>query len=179
MNLIRMATSVQARRGFAALALTVALLATLAGCTTYVFMPVEVTYEKVSPPYVVSIVNETGNAFDVRPSRTGTSAGYAATRVPPGGSFKAILQLRRFKVGTGSTVAGAQVLENPYFEQAGADQVELRLAQGDPYSIFIAIQDPSWFDKYTMPAASPMELVVRLREMSRTPLYPRGPNAGP
>jgi hypothetical protein len=174
MVVIRCATAVQARRRCARLALTVALLATLAGCTTYVFIPVDVTYEKVSPPYVVSVVNETGSAFDVYPTRAGTSAGYAA-----GDTFKAVLQLRRFTVGAGSAVRGAQVLDNPYFEQAGADKVEMRLVQGDPYSIFIAIQDPSWFDEYTMPAASPMELVVRLREISRIPLYPRGPKGGP
>jgi hypothetical protein len=168
----------QLQRTLATFAL-LALVATIAACKSYIFLPVDVAYEKLSPPYVVSIGNETGAPFEVRPSRAGANAGYAVVRVPAGGTFKAILQLRRLTVGAGSSVAGAQVLDNPYFEQAGADQAELHLVQGDPHSLLIAIQHPSWFDEYVRQDAAPVELSVRLREFSRVPLFPRGPQVAP
>ncbi len=161
--------------GFALLAFAVAISA----CKTYVFLPIDVSYEQLSPPYVVRIVNETGAPFYVRPSSTGTRAGYATVRVQPAESFKAILQLRRFTVGTGSSVPGAQVLDNPYFEHSPPDMAELRFTQSDPHSLLISIQSPTWFDKYVKSDAMPDELVVSLREFSRTPLFPRGPRGGP
>lgn len=164
------------KRSLAALAL---LAVALSACTTYVFLPVDVAYDKLSPPYVVSFVNETGAPFEVRPSSAGAQAGYTNVRVAPGESFKAILQLRRFTVGKGSSVAGAQVIDGPFFEQSPPDKAEIRFVQGDPRSMFIALQHPSWFDEYSRPDAAPKELVVPLRAFSLTPLFPRGPPGGP
>lgn len=175
---IRFLKAATLRRAVATFVL-LALAATIAACKSYVFIPVDVTYEKLSPPYVVSIVNATGAPFDVLPSSTGKRAGYATIRVPPGQSFKAILQLRRFTVGAESTVPGAQVLDNPYFEHSPPDRAELRLVQNDPHSLLIAIRHPSWFDEYVRPDARPVELAVQLREFSRNPLFPRGPHGGP
>jgi len=175
---IRFVRAATLRRAVTTFAL-LALAATIAACKSYVFLPVDVVYEKLSPPYVVSIVNDTGAPFDVLPSSTGKRAGYATARVQPGEKFKVILQLRRFTVGAGSSVAGAQVLDNPYFEHAPPDKAELRLVQADPYSLFIAIQHPSWFDEYVKSDAAPVELVVHLREFSRVPLFPKGPTTGP
>ncbi len=151
----------------------------LAACRSYVFLPVDVAYEKLSPPYVVSFVNRTGAPFDVLPSSTGQQRGYASVSVPPGGSFRAILQLRRFSVGTGSSVQGAQVLDSPYFEQAMADKAEVRFQQTEPRSILIALQHPSWFSEYEKADAAPLELVVPLRDFPPEPLFPLGPRAGP
>lgn len=164
------------KRSLAALAF---LAVALSACTTYVFLPVDVAYDKLSPPYVVSFVNETGTPFEVRPSSAGAQAGYTNQRVAPGESFKAILQLRRFTVGKGSSVAGAQVIDGPFFEQSPPDKAEIRFVQGDPRSMFIALRHPSWFDEYAQPDATPMELVVRLRGFALTPLFPRGPPGGP
>lgn len=164
------------RRSLAALAL---LALTLGACTTYVFLPVDVAYDKLSPPYVVSFVNETGTPFEVRPSSTGTRAGYSNVRVAPGESFKAILQLRRFTVGKGSSVAGAQVIDGPFFEQSPPDKAEIRFVQGDPRSMFIALSHPSWFEDYSRPTAAPVELVVPVRAFALVPLFPRGPPGGP
>lgn len=165
-------------RSLVALALLAFTLA-IGACTTYVFLPVDVSYDKLSPPYVVSFVNETGAPFEVRPSSTGARAGYTNMRVAPGESFKAILQLRRFTVGKGSSVAGAQVVDGPFFEQSPPDKAEIRFVQGEPHSMFIALQHPSWFDEYAQPAAAPAELVVPVRAFSLTPLFPRGPPGGP
>ena len=178
MNRIRLPGSATLRRALATFGAT-ALLASVAACKSYMFMPVDVTYEKLSPPYVVHILNDMSAPFEVQPSSTGARAGYPPVRVTPGESFKAILQLRRFTVGVGSSVAGAQVLDNPYFEQAGPDKAALRLTQGNTYSIFVAIQDAAWFDGYERPDAAPVEIPVRLREFSRVPLYQRGPFGGP
>ncbi len=166
------------RRAWATLAL-IAIAATVTACRSYVYMPVDVTYEKLSPPYVVSIVNDTGAPFDVLPSSTGKRAGFPAVRVAPGGNFRAILQLRRFTVGAGSQVPGAQVLDNPYFEHAPPNQAELRLMQNDPHSLLIAVRHPAWFDEYVSQHATPPELMVPLREFSRAPLFQRGPRGGP
>jgi len=151
----------------------------IAACTNYVFLPVDVAYDKLSPPYVVSFVNQTGAPFEVRPSGTGARAGYTNVSVAPGESFKAILQLRRFTVGKGSSVAGAQVIDGPFFEHSPPDKAEIRFLQGDPRSIFIALQHPSWFDEYSRPAAAPVELIVPVRAFALAPLFPRGPPGGP
>ena len=143
------------RLGLAALAL---IAFALGACTTYVFLPVDVAYDKLSPPYVVSFVNETGAPFEVRPSSTGAQAGYANVLVAPGESFKAILQLRRFTVGKGSSVPGAQVIDGPFFEQSPPDKAEIRFVQGDPRSMFISLRHPSWFEGYVRQDASPIEL---------------------
>ncbi len=156
-----------------------AMTATIAACTNYVFLPVDVAYDKLSPPYVVSFVNETGAPFDVLPSSTGTRAGYESVHVAPGESFKAILQLRRFTVGKDSSVAGAQLLDSPFFEHSPPDKAELRFMQDGPHSLLIAIQHPSWFNQYVKTAAKPIELVVPLHGFSLTPLFPKGPQAAP
>ena len=166
------------QRRLAALALFALSLA-IGGCVRYVFLPVDVAYHKLSPPYVLNFVNETGAAFEVRPSSTGAGAGLANVHVPPGESFKAILQLRSFTVGAGSSVPGVQVVDGPYFEQVPPDKAEIRFVQGDPRSIFISLQAPSWFDQYEQPDAAPMELVVALRGFTLVPLFPRGPRGGP
>lgn len=160
--------------------LTLFMLAGLVtACKSYIFLPVDVTYEKLSPPYVVSFVNLTGSPFDVLPSSTGKLAGFAKVTVPPGASFRAILQLRRITVGAGSTVAGSQVMDSPYFEQAPPDKAEVRFEQGDPRSKLVALQHPSWFTEYERTDATPMVLVVPLRDFSLAPLFPRGPQAEP
>ncbi len=165
-------------RSLAALALLAFTLA-LGACTTYVFLPVDVAYDKLSPPYVVSFVNETGAPFEVRPSSAGAQAGYTNVRVAPGENFRAILQLRRFTVGKGSSVTGAQVIDGPFFEQSPPDKAEIRFVQGDPRSMFIALRHPSWFEQYARPTAEPVELIVPLRAFSLAPLFPRGPPGGP
>jgi hypothetical protein len=156
-----------------------ALVLAVAGCKSYGFMPVDVAYGRLSPPYLVRLVNDTGAPFEVQPSKTGTVAGYAAIRVPPGDSFLTLLQLRRFTVGSGSSVRGAQVLDHPYFEHSSPDMAELRLRQDEPHAVLISIRHASWFEGYTRQEATPLELVVAVREFSRRPLFPRGPHGGP
>lgn len=162
------------RKAFLAL-----LLLALASCRSYVFLPVEVAYEKVSPPYVVSFVNGTGATFEIRPSVSGREAGYASVSVPPGGYFRAFLQVRRFTVGGGSSVVGAQVYASPYVEQAGADQAEIIFFQGEQRSQLISLAHPSWFEEYEQQEPAPKVLSVTLRDFSLVPLFPRGPLGGP
>ncbi len=150
-----------------------------AGCTSYVVLPVDVRYEKVSPPYVVTFVNETGAPFDVRPSASGAQAGYANVAVLPGEKFSAILQLRQFTVGAGSSVRGAQVLDSPFFEHSPPDKAEIRFLQRDPHSLLVAIRHPSWFEPYAQTTTAPMELIVPVKAFSLRPLFPRGPTGGP
>ena len=166
------------RRSFAVLVL-LALAGFLAACKSYIFLPVDVAYEKLSPPYIVDFVNQTGSPFDVLPSSTGKLAGFAPVSVMPGQSFRAILQLRRITVGAGSTVVGAQVVDSPYFEQSPPDKAEVRFVQGDPRSKLIALQHPSWFTEYERTDAMPLVLAVTLRDFSPAPLFPRGPRAEP
>lgn len=165
------------------LALTVLALLALAGgvtaCKSYVFLPVDVIYEKLSPPYVVSFVNQTGAPFNVLPTKTGKEAGQQKVTVPPGGTFAAILQLRRITVGADSAVRGVQVVDGPYFEQGGPDKAEVRFIQGEPRSLLVALQHETWFTLYERPDAVPVTLVVSLKDFPSAPLFPRGPQAGP
>jgi len=150
-----------------------------AACTSYVVLPVDVNYEKVSAPYVVTFINQTGAPFEVRASESGRRTGYGNVAVAPGGKFSAILQLRQFTVGAGSSVPGVRVLEGPYFEHSPPDKAEIRFAQGEPRSLLVALRHPSWFEPYTQSAAEPIELVVPVKAFSLMPLFPRGPPGGP
>lgn len=151
----------------------------LSACATGVSLPVDVAAGKRSPPYLVSFVNQTGAPFDVLPSSAGRVLGQPSVRVPAGGSFEAILQLRRVTVGEGSSTPGVQVIDGAYFEQAMADKAEVRFFQDMPRSGLIALQHPSWFALAEQPGAAPILLVVPLRQFSLTPLFPRGPPGGP
>jgi hypothetical protein len=150
----------------------------LAGCAPAFILPVDVAAGRLSPPYLVSFVNETGAPFDVLPSERGRSLGQPAVRVPAGGSFEAILQLRRVTVGTGSAVAGAQVMDGAYFEQAG-DKAEVHFLQEVRRSALVALHHPSWFEGEAQPGAAPILLVVPMKGFSLRPLFPRGPPGGP
>lgn len=150
-----------------------------AGCTSYVVLPVDVRYEKVSPPYVVTFVNETGAMFEVRPSESGRQAGHANVAVAPGGRFSAILQLRQFTVGAGSSVPGAQVLDSPFFMHSPPDKAEIRFVQGDPRSLLVALRHPGWFEPYAQPTTTPRELIVPVKAFSLSPMFARGPSGGP
>jgi hypothetical protein len=168
------------RRALAAFALF-AILA-LGACSSRVFLPVQVTELKVSPPYVVSFVNETGAPFDVLPTASGREAGHPIARVHPGATFKTVLQLRRVKVGAGSSkssVSGVQIAEGPYFEPVIADKSEVRFMQGEPRSSLFSFQHSSWFSEHEWHDDTPTALLVPVREFSLSPLFPRGPRGGP
>src|SRR3954465_15996261 len=92
-----------------------ALFTALTGCVSRIFLPVHVTEVKLSPPYVVSFVNNTTAPFDVLPSDSGRETGHPIARVHPGATFKTVLQLRRVTVGAGSTNPGVQIVDGPYF----------------------------------------------------------------
>ena len=162
--------SIGPRRALAALALA----AGLAACTSYVFPPADVAYEKLSPPYVVALVNDTGSSFAVLPSSSGARAGRGAVLVAPGATFEAILQLRRF-----AGEASAQLVDNPYFEQPRPGAAALRLVQIEEHALSIDLRDPSWFEPYRRPQAAPLELRVVLHELPGEPLFAGGPRAAP
>ena len=91
------------------LGLFVAALLALTACTTYVVLPGDVGYEKVSPPYVLTVENATGQALTVAPSAFGRVKGYAPLAVPAGATFDLLVQVRRFRIGKDDRVGGHQV----------------------------------------------------------------------
>lgn len=166
-----------ARGAVAAFALFTALA--ISACATRVFLPVQVTEVKLSPPYVVSFVNQTGAPFDVLPSTTGRDAGHPVARVHPGATFKTVLQLRRVTVGAGSSVFGVQIVDGPYFEPALGDKAEVHFFQNEPRSSLFALQHPSWFSDEEWTDETPVALLVPVRQFSLAPLFARGPRGGP
>lgn len=164
-------------RAFARLALIAATLAA-AACKTFIDLEVDPAYEKLSPPYVVTFVNETGAPFEVLPSEYG-KASHGNARVQPGETFQATLQLRRVRVGTGSSVKGLQVTDSPYFEHSPPNRAEIRFHQRDTHAILISLEHASWVEPYGRASGPSLELRVPVRVFSAAPLFPRGPPGGP
>jgi hypothetical protein len=137
-----------------------ALLATLGGCYTYVFLPGEVSYEKVSPAHVLRIVNRTGNAFAVEPSAYGEEKGFPVQPVVNGASFDVLIQVRSFRVGKRDRVGGHQVLDGPYIAQEGANTAVVRVRHRELYLLTIDLESEKWFSPRAAatPTATPLKL---------------------
>jgi hypothetical protein len=151
-----------------------AVVALLAGCT-YVFLPVDVHYDKLSPPYVLKLVNDTNAPVDVLPTREGAKAGHPRVTVKPGDSFSAVVQLRRFTVGAGSSVHGAQLVETPYVQHVSANLAEMSLEQARPRWLRLSLGHPSWFDAYSRTERMPAQLIVPLGSVGIDPFFSNGP----
>jgi len=154
----------QERRRSWANGLLVAAMLMLAACTTYVVLPGEVDYEKVSPPYVLTVENATGRAVTVEPSAFGRNQGFAPQVVPAGGSFNLLLQVRRFRIGNQDRVGGHQVLDSPYLEQDGANTAVARLRHAEPYDLVIDIESERWFDPQESSVAKAVPVRLRLAD---------------
>ena len=146
-----------------------ALLATLAGCYTYVLLPGEVSYEKVSLAYVLHIVNRTGNAFSIEPSAYGSENGFPVQPVADGASFDVLMQVRSFRLGERDRVGGHQVLDGPYVAQEGANTAVIRVRHRELYLLTIDLESDRWFTARTSatPTAAPLELKLENFEPKR------------
>ena len=145
------------------------VLALLAGCYTYVFLPGEVSYETVSPPYVLQIVNRTGGPFSVEPSAYGNEKGFAPQRVPEGASFDVLMQVRRFRIGDRDRTGAHQVLDGPYIAQQGANTAVIRLRHNELYFLAIDLESERWFAARATsePVASPLTIEIESFEPKR------------
>ena len=142
--------------------LLVAALLALAACTTYVVLPGDVGYEKVSPPYVLTVENATGQALTVAPSAFGRLKGYVPLAVPDGATFELLVQVRRFRIGKDDRVGGHQVLNSPYLEQDGANTAVARLRHAEPHDLVVDIESERWFDARESATAQAIPLRIRL-----------------
>jgi hypothetical protein len=153
--------------------LALALLATLAGCYTYVFLSGEVSHEKVSPAYVLQIVNRTGNAFAIEPSVYGEEKGFPVQPIAAGASFEVPMQFRRFRIGERDGVGGRQVLDGPYIAQEGASSAVIRVRHIELYLLTIDLENDSWFNGG--PDAAPMPLKLELENFEPKRWFRSGP----
>jgi hypothetical protein len=135
-----------------------ALLATLAGCYTYVLLPGEVTYEKVSPAYVLHIVNRTGTAFSIEPSAYGQEKGFPVQPVANGAGFDVLMQVRSFRLGERDRIGGHQVFDGPYIAQEGASTAVIRIRHRELYLLTVDLESDLWFAART--SAAPLELAL-------------------
>ena len=105
--------------------------ALLQGCYKYVVLPGETTYEAVSPPYLLRIVNQTGAPFVVEcvPQFCG-KPGVGNQAIGAGGSFELLVLVRRFRVAAGDLTGANQLLDAPYIVQDGAATGVVRLRHG-------------------------------------------------
>lgn len=148
-----------ARARWAQFLFTLVLLATLAGCYTYVFLPGEVRHEKVSPAYILQIVNRTGTAFSVEPSAYGLEKGFPVEAVADGARFEILLQVRSFRIGGRDRVGGHQVLDGPYIAQDGANTAVIRVRHSELYLLTIDLESDTWFaPRNVPPTTAPLEL---------------------
>jgi len=162
-----------ARARWARFVFALALLAPIAGCYTYVLLPGEVSHEKVSPAYVLQIVNRTGNAFAVEPSAHGEEKGFPVQPVANGASFEVPMQVRRFRVGEGDRVGGRQVLDGPYIAQEGANSAVVRVRHSELYLLTIDLESDNWFNG--SPGAAPMPLKLELENFQPKRWFRSGP----
>lgn len=157
------------------LALLLAALLALGGCTTYVVLPGDVHYEKVSAPYVVTVENATGREFSVAPSGFGRDRGLGAIVVPPGGAFDLLLQVRRFRIGNDDRVGGHQVLNSPYLEQDGANTAVAKLRHAEPHDLLIDLESERWFDAQESDTAQAIPVRIRLADFRPVRWLRNGP----
>lgn len=152
-----------------------ALLATLAGCYTYVLLPGEVTYEKVSPAYVLHIVNRTGNAFSIEPSAYGEEKGFPVQPVADGASFDLLIQVRAFRVGERDRIGGHQVFDGPYIAQEGANTAVIRIRHRELYLLAIDLESEKWFSPRTASTATPPPLKLEIENLDSRRWFRAGP----
>ena len=155
--------------------LAAALLATLAGCYTYVYLPGEVSYEKVSPAYVLRIANRTGSAFSIEPSAYGEEKGFSVQPVVNGASFDVLMQVRSFRVGERDRVGGHQVLDGPYIAQESANTAVVRVRHGELYLFTIDLENEKWFSPSTASTSTPPSLKVEIENFEPKRWFRAGP----
>lgn len=126
----------------------VAVLAlSLSACRTfYVFPPVEVTTESVSPTYRLTIRNGLSEQLTVEPVE---GARIEPIELAPGETAEFALAIKRLKVG-GSRVP--QVVENDFIEVESAGFGSIDLVGDEPdcpgcrsCSLRVDIRHPDWF----------------------------------
>ena len=164
-----------ARAKWAQFLLAAALLATLAGCYTYVYLPGEVSYEKVSPAYVLRIANRTGSAFSIEPSAYGEEKGFPVQPVVNGASFAVLMQVRSFRVGERDRVGGHQVLDGPYIAQESANTAVVRVRHGELYLLTIDLESEKWFSPRTASTSTPPSLTVEIENFEPKRWFRAGP----
>ncbi len=151
------------------------LLGALAGCYTYVILPGEVKHENVSAPFVLHIVNRSGNVFAVEPSRFGEDNGFAAQSVAPDASFDVLLQVRKFRIGDRDRVGGHQVLDGPYVAQDGPNTAVIRVRHSELYPLTIDLESDRWFAAQTSSSPAAIQLPVVLENFAPKRWFPSGP----
>lgn len=140
----------------------------LPGCATYyVFLPVEVTTERVSPVYRLTLINQLETVVSVVPTSVSNDMGEIA--IPPGESHAVVTVLvKQLRVG-GNRVN--QITEGPYIEVQGAGvaRMSLRTLVDRPprksCDLQLDLRSDSWFDA-TEPvrSAEPPVLLVCVAE---------------
>lgn len=152
-----------------------ALVAALAGCYKYVFLPGEVKYETVSPPYVVQLANRTGRPFTVEPSEFGRYKKFSGQLVPDGGSFDLLMQIRKFRV-TESDITGAQqIMDAPYIEQEGGNSAVIRVRHAELSTQTIDLDSARWLAPRESTTAQPAPLIIELRDFAPRRWFLNGP----
>ena len=128
--------------------LAAAMLAA-AGCRTYyVFPPVDVATEKISPAYRLKIENRLTTDLAVLPSEEVRGADRIVLK--PGDATDLVLVVKNIKVGGNPA---NQVVDGPYVEveSAGFGAVLLRTSVEEacpfcqPCDLRVDVRDPNWF----------------------------------
>jgi hypothetical protein len=156
-----------ARARWVRFVLALVLLATIAGCYTYVDLPGEVSHEELSPAYVLQIVNRTGNRFAIEPSAYGGEKGFPVQPVADGASFEVPMQVRRFRIGERDGVGGRQMLDGPYIAQEGASSAVIRVRHSELYLLTIDLENDNWFNGRRDAAPMPLKLELENFEPKR------------
>lgn len=152
-----------------------ALVAALAGCYKYVFLPGEVQYETVSPPYVLQIANRTGRPFTVEPSEFGRNRKFSGQLVPDGGSFELLMQIRKFRVTGGDITGAQQVMDAPYIEQEGANTAVINVRHAGLSTQSVDLDSPRWLAPRESATAQPAPLIIELRDFTPRRWFLNGP----
>lgn len=150
---------------FGSTILLAALALILGACRTFVFPPVEVTTEAISPTYRLTIENRLAGNLTVVPTEESSAPKVVRG---PGESADFTLVIRRLKVG-GSEVP--QVIKSDFTETeaAGIGRVRLRADEADcagclSCDLLIDVRHQSWFAEQTRTENTPPEAKVCVAE---------------
>ncbi len=162
----------------------------LSGCTEYIHLPVDVTYEAVSAPYVLQVQNLTDTEITILPSDFGESKQFSERRLKPQEQFQIVLKVRRLRVGSdGTGLAANQVVPGPYID--ASEEIEIALIEthhsdGDEYRIQIVLHSEDWLKPFSTGSSltadatpQPPTLPIAITSFDNERWYPDGPKGPP
>jgi len=145
-------------------------------CYQYIQIPIDIQYEKISPPYLLQIENATTGDLIIEPNGYGRNRSFPEKTIQPNEIVKILLQVRKFKVSPTDLPGSNEVVSGPYIENAGAKTAVVKFKNGVFYNFYIDLDSAGWFTSVESSTPTPRILEVRLEDFNKSRWFIRGPD---